>query len=73
MVEFVIGAVILLGRTPFGRRVHGIGNGPRAAELSGIAVGRTLVLAYMLSALCAGFRRCVTDRIFRASQPRHGR
>ena len=55
MVVFVIGAVTLLGRTPFGRRVYGIGNGIKAAELSGIAVGRTLVLVYMLSALCSGF------------------
>ncbi len=54
MVLFVFAAVTLLGRTPFGRRVYGIGNGIRAAELSGIAVGRTLVLVYMLSALCAG-------------------
>jgi ribose transport system permease protein len=54
MVAFVIFAVALLGRTPFGRRVYGIGNGLRAAQLSGIAVGRTLVLVYMLSALCAG-------------------
>lgn len=54
MALFVFAAVTLLGRTPFGRRVYGIGNGIRAAELSGIAVGRTLVLVYMLSALCAG-------------------
>ena len=54
MVVFVIFAVALLGRTPFGRRVYGIGNGVRAAELSGIAVGRTLVLVYVLSAFCAG-------------------
>ncbi|CAN5354491.1 ABC transporter permease [soil metagenome] len=54
MILFVIGAVILLGRTPFGRRIYGIGNGERAAMLSGIAVGRTLVFVYMLSALCAG-------------------
>lgn len=55
MVLFVFAAVTLLSRTPFGRRVYGIGNGVRAAELSGIAVGRTLVLVYMLSAVCAGF------------------
>ena len=55
MILFVLGAVTLLGRTSFGRRVYAIGNGARAAELSGIAVGRTLVLVYVLSALCAGF------------------
>lgn len=53
MVLFVIVAVTLLGRTPFGRRVYGIGNGLRAAELSGIPVGRTLILVYVLSAVCA--------------------
>jgi ribose transport system permease protein len=50
---FVIGAVLLLGRTPFGRRVYGIGNGERVAALSGVAVGPTLVKAYVLSGLCA--------------------
>jgi ribose transport system permease protein len=50
---FVVGAVILLSRTPFGRRVYGIGNGVRAARLSGIAVGRTLIGVYVLSALCS--------------------
>ncbi|MGE0004261.1 MAG: ABC transporter permease [Parvibaculaceae bacterium] len=54
MVAFVVFAVALLGRTPFGRRVYGVGNSLRAAELSGIAVGRTVVLVYMLSSLCAG-------------------
>ncbi|UVC15011.1 ABC transporter permease subunit [Mesorhizobium onobrychidis] len=53
MVAFVVFAVLLLGRTAFGRRVYGIGNSLRAAQLSGIAVGRTLILVYMLSAVCA--------------------
>lgn len=54
MVLFVAAAVTLLSRTPFGRRVYGIGNGVRAARLSGIGVGSTLVGVYALSALCAG-------------------
>ncbi|MEK1886106.1 MAG: ABC transporter permease [Phyllobacterium sp.] len=54
MVVFVIASVFLLGRTAFGRRVYGIGNGLRAAQLSGIAVGRTLILVYVLSGFCAG-------------------
>lgn len=53
LIAFGVGAVILLGRTPFGRRVYAIGNSPRAAQLSGIATGRTLILVYMLSAFCA--------------------
>jgi len=54
LVLFIIGAVVLLSRTPFGRRVYGIGNGERAARLSGISVEKTLILVYMLSAFCAG-------------------
>jgi len=50
---FAIAAVTLLSRTPFGRRVYGIGNGLRAARLSGIAVGRTLIGVYVLSAVCS--------------------
>jgi ribose transport system permease protein len=50
---FVVGAVLLLGRTPFGRRVHAIGNGERVAALSGIAVGPTIVGVYVLSGLCS--------------------
>jgi ribose transport system permease protein len=56
---FVALAVTLLSRTPFGRRVYGIGNGERVAALSGISVGRTLVLVYMLSGLCSALVGCL--------------
>jgi ribose transport system permease protein len=52
-------AIFLLTRTVFGRRVYAIGNSPRAALLSGVPVGRTLVLVYMLSGLCAGLVGCL--------------
>ena len=53
LIAFVIFATVLLSDTPFGRRVYGIGNGIRVARLSGIAVGRTTIGVYMLSALCS--------------------
>ena len=53
LIAFVVFAVVLLSDTPFGRRVYGIGNGIRVARLSGIAVGRTIIGVYMLSALCS--------------------
>lgn len=56
---FVGMAIFLLTRTVFGRRVYAIGNSPRAALLSGVPVGRTLVLVYMLSGLCAGLVGCL--------------
>jgi ribose transport system permease protein len=52
-VCFVIAASVLLSRTPLGRRIYGVGNGPRAAALSAIPVGATLIKVYMLSGLCA--------------------
>ncbi|WP_342640090.1 ABC transporter permease [Rhodoligotrophos ferricapiens] len=54
LVIFATLAVLLLSRTPFGRRIYGIGNGLRVARLSGIAVDRTLIGVYVLSAFCAG-------------------
>jgi len=50
---FVAAAVLLLGRTAFGRRVYGVGNSQRVAALSGVSVGRTLIGVYMLSGVCA--------------------
>lgn len=50
---FAVGAVMLLGRTAFGRRVYAIGNSERAAELSAVPVKRTTIAVYMLSGLCS--------------------
>jgi ribose transport system permease protein len=52
-VLFVIVAVLLLGRTPFGRRIYAVGNGARAAAFAGVGVGGVLVRVYMLSGLCS--------------------
>lgn len=46
-------ALLLLHRTPFGRRVYAVGNSPLAAKLSGVRVGATLIAVYCLSGLCA--------------------
>lgn len=50
---FVVFAIMLLGRTAFGRRVYAIGNSERAAELSGIPVKWTTIKVYMLSGFCS--------------------
>lgn len=53
VILFVVGAIVLLGSTAFGRRVYAIGNGARAATLSGVPVSTTLIRVYMLSGLCS--------------------
>ncbi|WP_322097186.1 ABC transporter permease [Pelagibius sp. Alg239-R121] len=53
LAVFVIGAVLLLGRTAFGRRLYAIGNSEIAARLSGVNTGKTLIGVYIMSAVCA--------------------
>ena len=53
LAGFVIGSTLLLSRTTFGRRLYAVGNSPRVARFAGVPVGRILIFAYMLSALCA--------------------
>ncbi|WP_244828733.1 ABC transporter permease [Caballeronia sp. TF1N1] len=50
---FLAIALLLLHRTPFGRRVYAVGNSPIAARLSGVRVGSTLIAVYCLSGLCS--------------------
>ena len=50
---FVLLATLLLEHTILGRRFYAVGNGTRAAYLSGINVPVTTTAAYMLSGFCA--------------------
>jgi ribose transport system permease protein len=50
---FLVVALLLLHRTPFGRRVYALDNSPVAAKLSGVRVGNTLIAVYCLSGLCS--------------------
>lgn len=47
-------AALLVHRTPFGRALLAVGQSRRAAYLSGIAVGRTVLLAYVICGALAG-------------------
>jgi ribose transport system permease protein len=59
IILFVIAAVLLHRRTPFGRRVYGLGNGEKVAALSGINVDRTIMLVYALSGFCSALVGCM--------------
>ncbi|SAL85924.1 inner-membrane translocator [Caballeronia choica] len=50
---FLVVALLLLHRTPFGRRVYAVGNSQIAAKLAGVRVGATLIAVYCLSGLCS--------------------
>lgn len=53
LAAFIAAALVLLGRTTFGRRIYAVGNSPLVARLSGVGVGSTLVRVYALSGFCA--------------------
>jgi len=44
-----------LSKTKYGRHVYAVGSNKEAAKLSGVNVGSTTTMAFMISAFCAGF------------------
>lgn len=46
-------AHLLLSRTVFGRRVYAVGNNPKAAQISGVPVRRTILLVFVIAGFCA--------------------
>ncbi|WP_374653611.1 hypothetical protein [Dongia sp.] len=59
ILAFVAAAVVLHRYTAFGRRIYALGNGERVSALSGINVGRTILLVYMVSGFCAALVGCM--------------
>lgn len=58
IILFFIAAIVfgfIVERTRFGRELRLIGLNPKAAGFTGLRVGRTLVIAYVLAAMAAAF------------------
>jgi len=53
LIVFVGAATLLLGHSSFGRRIYAVGNSVRAARLSGVGVGATVLGVYGLSGCCS--------------------
>ncbi|MDO4960847.1 MAG: ABC transporter permease [Eubacteriales bacterium] len=52
-IIFVIVGQIVLKKTRFGTNLYAVGANPKAAELSGINIARTRIMAYMVVGFCA--------------------
>lgn len=52
-LALAIAAHLLLSNTVFGRHVFAVGNNPKAAEVSGVPVRRTIMLVFAIAGLCA--------------------
>jgi ribose transport system permease protein len=62
----------LLNRTVFGRHIYAVGGNEQAAELSGVPVSRTKILAFALSGLAAGIAGAITVSRIASGQPDAG-
>ena len=70
-------AVAILGAfvmqyTRFGRTVYAVGGNEQSARLMGLKVGRTKVLVYVISGVCAGLAGLVLTAYSGAGYPRNG-
>lgn len=72
MVLFAAAGAILSTKTPFGRHLYAIGGSERAAELSGVAVGRVKLAVYAISAFCAGMVGIIVASQLMAAHPATG-
>lgn len=65
-------AMVLLGRTAFGRWVYATGGNSRAAELSGVPVRRTTIGVYVLSGVFAALAGLVLSSQLTSAGPTAG-
>jgi erythritol transport system permease protein len=72
MIAFALVAWFVTTRTPFGRAVYAVGGNERSAELSGVRVKRTKMLAYMISGFCAATVGLIISSQLVASHPATG-
>ena len=72
MIAVFIFGYILLSRTPFGRRIYGIGGNVETARLSGVNVKRELYKMYMLVGLLGALAGLILTSRINSGQPSAG-
>lgn len=68
VVAFAVGAVVL-NRTSYGQSIFAIGDSESAAQLMGVAVDRTKIIAYTVSGALAGLAGALLAARLSAGQP----
>jgi ribose/xylose/arabinose/galactoside ABC-type transport system permease subunit len=68
ILAFAIGALVL-NRTSYGQAIFAIGGGEEAAELMGVAVDRTKIIAYTVSGALSGLAGALLAARLSAGQP----
>ena len=72
MLLIYAAAHIFMTRTTFGRTIYAVGGNMEASRLSGVRVGRTLILVYVVSAAMAGIGGVITASQLKAGAPIYG-
>lgn len=54
-IPIAIAAYVLTGWTRYGRYLYAVGSNPRAANVAGVSIQRTLIATYVLAALISSF------------------
>lgn len=67
------GIHLLLTRTLLGQWIRAVGHNPKAALVSGVPVGRVVMLAYLLSGLCAAAAAVLITGRLESGSPTHWR
>jgi ribose/xylose/arabinose/galactoside ABC-type transport system permease subunit len=69
MLGTLVVSVFVLRRTYFGRDVYATGGNPRAAQLAGVSVTRTLIAAYAFAGGMAALAGVLQDAFISAASP----
>jgi len=72
MIVFFAFTAILLGRTKFGRYVYAIGGNDKAAQFSGIQIGKIKILVYTLIGFLSAFTGIMLCARMASGQPTAG-
>lgn len=72
MLLFAAAGAFVAARTPFGRRVYAVGGNERAAELSGVRVGRVKFAVYVISGVCAAMVGLIIAAQLESAHPATG-
>lgn len=68
LVVWVI-AYLFLSKTKYGRHIYAVGSNKEAARLSGVNVGKTTTLVYMISGFCAALAGIISVAKIGIAQP----
>lgn len=72
MAALAVVAIVVAGRTPFGRQVYAVGGNERAALLAGVPVRRVKVRVYVISGFCAALVGLIIAAQLGAAHPATG-